>query len=160
MDSDATTGRLAAMQLAGKGNFSGATAILRQVAAASDDPEDRFRLGTMAYLLTDFVEAQAQLEHAYRDFQSRGLPRRAAMAATMLGRVHCDMFDDKLVGRAWLARALRLLEHEEPCVEKGYVLVGLFGAYVESADELEVSATAALDIAHRFQDRNLECKAL
>ncbi len=160
MDSDATTGRLAAMQLAGKGNFSGATAILRQVAAASDDPEDRFRLGTMAYLLTDFVEAQAQLEHAYRDFQSRGLPRRAAMAATMLGRVHCDMFDDKVVGRAWLARALRLLEHEEPCVEKGYVLVGLFGAYVESADELEVSATAALDIAHRFQDRNLECKAL
>ncbi|HET9163808.1 MAG TPA: hypothetical protein VFN89_10255, partial [Solirubrobacterales bacterium] len=139
MDSDATTGRLAAMQLAGKGNFSGATAILRQVAAASDDPEDRFRLGTMAYLLTDFGEAQAQLEHAYRDFQSRGLPRRAAMAATMLGRVHCDMFDDKVVGRAWLARALRLLEHEEPCVEKGYVLVGLFGAYVESADELEVS---------------------
>ena len=160
MDSDATTGRLAAMQLAGKGDFSGAMAILRQVAEASDEPEDRFSLGTMAYLLTDFREAQAQLEHAYRDFQARGLPRRAAMAATMLGRVHCDMFDDKVVGRAWLARALRLLEHEEPCVEKGYVLVGLFGAYVESADELEVSASTALDIAHRFQDRNLECKAL
>ena len=135
-------------------------AILRQIVEATNEPEDRFRLGTIAYLLTDFGEAQAQLERAYRDFQSRGLPRRAAMAATMLGRVHCDMFDDKVVGRAWLARALRLLEHEEPCVEKGYVLVGLFGAYVESADELEASASRALDIAHRFHDRNLECKAL
>ena len=148
------------MQLAGKGDFSGAIAILRRIAEASNEPEDRFRLGTMAYLLTDFREAQAQLERAYRAFQSRGLPRRAAMAAIMLGRVHCDMFDDKVVGRAWLARALRLLEHEDPCVEKGYVLVGLFGAYVESADELEASASTALDIAHQFQDRNLECKAL
>jgi DNA-binding NarL/FixJ family response regulator len=160
MASDAATARLTAMQLASKGDFSGAIVILRQVAEASNEPEDRFRLGTMAYLLTDFSEAQSQLEHAYRDFQSHGLPRRAAMAAAMLGRVHCDMFDDKVVGRAWLARALRLLEHEGPCVEQGYVAVSLFGAYVESADELEANASAALDIAHRFQDRNLECKAL
>lgn len=160
MDSDAATGRIATFQRSGKGDYSGAMATLRQVAEASNEPEDRFRLGTMAFLLNDFGEAQAQLEHAYRDFQSRGLPRRAAMVATMLGRVHCDMFDDKVVGRAWLARALRLIEREEPCVEKGYVVVGLFGAYVESADELEANASIALDIAHRFQDRNLECKAL
>ena len=160
MASDAATRQHAAMRLASKGDFSGAIAILRGIAEASNEPEDRFRLGTMAYLLTDFREAQAQLEHAYRGFQSRGLPRRAAMAATMLGRVHCDMFDDKVVGRAWLARALRLLEREGPCVEQGYVVVGLFGAYVESADELEANANMALDIAHRFQDRNLECKAL
>lgn len=148
------------MRLAGKGDFSGSIAILRQVAEASNEPEDRFHLGTMAYLLADFREAQAQLEHAYRDFQSCGLPRRAAMVAAMLGRVYCDMCDDKVVGRAWLARASRLLEHEEPCVEKGYVVVGLFGAYVASVDELEANATMALEIAHRFQDRDLECKAL
>lgn len=148
------------MQVASKGDFSGAIAILRRVAEASNEPEDRLSVGTIAYLLTDFGEAQAQVERAYRDFQSRGLPRRAAMAATMLGRIHCEMFDDKVVGRAWLACALRLLEHEESCVEKGYVAVGLFGAYVESVDELEASASMALDIAHRFQDRNLECKAL
>jgi DNA-binding CsgD family transcriptional regulator len=160
MASDAATSRLAAMQLAGKGDLSGARVILRQIVEAANEPEDRFRLGSMAYLLTDFGEAQAQLECAYRDFQSRGLPRRAAMAATMLGRVHYDLFDDKVVGRAWLARALRLLEHEGPCVERGYALVGLFGAYVERADELEASASTALEIAHRFLDRNLECKAL
>jgi DNA-binding NarL/FixJ family response regulator len=160
MAGDAATERLAAMRLAGKGNFSGAIDILRRVAEASNEPEDRFRLGTMAYLVADVGEAQAQLERAYRDFQSRGLPRRAALVATALGRIQFEMFDDKVVGRAWLARALRLLEHEEPCVEKGYVAVGLFGAYVESADELEASARSALDIAYQFQDRNLECKAL
>jgi len=148
------------MDLAGKGDFSGATVILRRIAEVSNEPEDRFRLGTMAYLITDIGEAQDQFERAYRDFQLRNLPRRAAMAATMLGRIQFEMFDDKVVGRAWLARALRLLEREEPCVEKGYVLVGLFGAYVDNVDDLEVSASTALDIAHRFQDRDLECKAL
>jgi len=148
------------MDLAGKGDFSGATVILRHIAEVSNEPEDRFRLGTMAYLITDIGEAQDQFERAYRDFQLRNLPRRAAMAATMLGRIQFEMFDDKVVGRAWLARALRLLEREEPCVEKGYVLVGLFGAYVDNVDDLEVSASTALDIAHRFQDRDLECKAL
>ena len=148
------------MDLAGKGDFSGATVILRRIAEVSNEPEDRFRLGTMAYLITDIGEAQDQFERAYRDFQLRNLPRRAAMAATMLGRIQFEMFDDKVVGRAWLARALRLLEREEPCVEKGYVLVGLFGAYVDNVDDLEVSASTALDIAHHFQDRNLECKAL
>ena len=160
MASDVPNERLAAMQLAGKGDFSGAIAILRRLAEASDEPEDRFRLGMMAYVVTDIGEAQAQFERAYRDFQSRNLPRRAAMAATMLGRIQYEMFDDKVVGRAWLARALRLVEREGPCVEKGYVLVGLFGSYVESVDELEASASMALDIAHRFQDRDLECKAL
>ena len=160
MVTDAPAQRLAAMDLAGKGDFSGATVILRHVAEVSNEPEDRFRLGTMAYLITDIGEAQDQFERAYRDFQLRNLPRRAAMAATMLGRIQFEMFDDKVVGRAWLARALRLLEREEPCVEKGYVLVGLFGAYVDNVDDLEVSASTALDIAHRFQDRDLECKAL
>jgi len=151
---------MSVMQLASKGDFSGALAIARRLAEETDDPEDRFLLGRMAYLATDFGAAEAQLERAYRDFQARGLPRRAAMTATMLGRVHFDLFDDRVVGRAWLARALSLLEHEEPCVERGYVVTGMFGAYMESPEELEESARTALDIARQFHDRNLECKAL
>ncbi len=51
-------------------------------------------------------------------------------------------------------------DHEGPCVELGYALVGLMGASVASAEELEANATTALDLAHRFGDRELECKAL
>jgi DNA-binding CsgD family transcriptional regulator len=160
MATDGGAEQTAAMRLARRGDVSGAIAILRPLVEASDDPEDRFLLGRMAYLATDSRQARAQFERAYRDFQARDLPRRAAIAATWLGRVHFDMLDDKVVGRAWLARALRLLEHEGPCVEKGYVLVGLFGITVEDAEELEASAGTALELAHRFHDRNLECKAL
>src|SRR5205807_1405993 len=105
-------------------------------------------------------ESHAQLERAYRDFQSRDLPRRAAMAATALGALHFDGLEDPVVGRGWLARALRILEYEEPCIEKGYALLGLMGASVASAEDLDASARIALELAHRFHDRNLECKAL
>lgn len=160
MVADTATERAAAIRLAAKGDISGAIGILRQLAEASDDPGDRLLLGRMAYLATDYPEAQAQLEHAYREFQARGLPRRAAMAATALGFLYFDGLEDQVVGRGWFARALGLLEHEGPCVEKGYAVLGLMGASVASADELEANASIALDLAHRFHDRNLECKAL
>ena len=43
---------------------------------------------------------------------------------------------------------------------KGYAVIGLMGASVASAEELDACARIALELAHRFQDRNLECKAL
>ena len=148
------------MRFAAKGDIRSAIGILRPLAEASDDPGDRLLLGRMAYLATDYPEAQAQLEHAYREFQVRGLPRRAAMAATALGFLYFDGLEDQVVGRGWFARALGLLEHEGPCVERGYAVLGLMGASVASAEELEANARVALALAHRFQDRNLECKAL
>lgn len=148
------------MRLAAKGDISSAIRMLRPLAEASDDPEDRLRVGRMAYLATDNTEAQSQLEHAYREFQVRGLPRRAAIAATALGFLYFDGLEDQVVGRGWFARALGLLEHEGPCVERGYAVLGLMGASLASAEELEANARVALALAHRFQDRNLECKAL
>jgi hypothetical protein len=82
------------------------------------------------------------------------------MAATALGSLHFDGLEDPVVGRGWLTRAARMLEYEEPCVENGYALIGLMGASVASAEELDACARIALELAHRFQDRNLECKAL
>ncbi len=80
--------RAAAMRLAAKSDISSAIGILRPLVQASDDPEDRMLLGRVVYLATDLPQAQEQLERAYQDFQSRGLPRRAAVAATALGRLH------------------------------------------------------------------------
>src|SRR3989442_11295549 len=132
------------MRLAARGAISSAIGILRPLAEASDDPEDRLLLGRMAYLATDYVAAQSQLERAYRAFQMRGLPRRAAIAATALGYLHFDGLEDQVVGRGWFARALRLLEHEGPCVEKGHAVLGLMGASVASAEELEPNARIPL----------------
>src|SRR5215467_7317410 len=124
MVTDAASERAAAMRLVGAGDVSGALDMLRRLAEASDNPEDRLMLGRVAYAATDFGESQAQLERAYRDFQTRGMPRRAAMAATALGALHFDGLEDPVVGRGWLTRAARMLEYEEPCVEKGYAVIG------------------------------------
>ena len=160
MSTDVASERAAAMRLVASGDLAHALVSLRRLVDLSDDPEDRLLVGRLAYVATDFGESRVQLEQAYRDFQSRGLPRRAAMAATALANLHMDGLEEPVVGSGWLARAMRLVEREEPCVEKGYALVGLMGASVASAEELEASARVALELAHRFEDRNLECKAL
>lgn len=157
---DVASERTAAFRLVSNGDIHGAIRILRLIAAASGDPEDRLVLGRMAYLAAEYGDAQVQLESAYRGFQERHLPRRASMAAVALGRLYFDGLEDQVLGRGWLSRAVRLLEHEEPCVERGYALLGLMGASVASADELEANAAIALDLAHQFGDRDLECKAL
>ena len=82
------------------------------------------------------------------------------MAATALGNLYFAGLEDPAVGCGWLSRAVRLLEREAPCVEYGYAVIGLMGASVASAEELDASAGVALDLARRFHDPNLECKAL
>ncbi|HJT36872.1 MAG TPA: hypothetical protein VJ818_00475, partial [Actinomycetota bacterium] len=152
--------RAAALERAMSGDLTAAIEILRGVADASADPEDRLFLGKLAFVATDYDEAQTQLERAYRDFQERQLPRRAALAASGLATLFFDGLDEQVIAQGWHARALRLLEREDACVEKGYVLLALTGASVASAEELESNARLALDLAHRFGDRVLECKAL
>lgn len=143
-----------------EGDLAGAIAAIRPIVQELEDPDDRMLLGRLAFLACDFSEATAQLERAYNDFQQRGLHRQAAIAAADVGRVYFDGLENLPAGQGWLNRATRLLEREEPCVEQGYAALALVGCSVASADELDVSARRALDLAHRFNDPALECKAL
>ncbi|HEX6538582.1 MAG TPA: LuxR C-terminal-related transcriptional regulator [Candidatus Dormibacteraeota bacterium] len=160
MASDRSSNHLEATRLLGQGDFSGARAMLRLAVEGSSDPETRLLLGQLAFVAADFAEARDQLERAYHGFLDAELRRRAAMAASALTVLHTDGLEEPAIGRVWLQRALRLLEDEEPCVERGYVLLGLMGASVASADELAVRSREALNLAHGFKDRALECKAL
>lgn len=160
MASDRSSSHLEATRLLGQGDFSGARAMLRLAVEGSSDPETRLLLGQLAFVAADFAEARDQLERAYHGFLDAELRRRAAMAASALTVLHTDGLEEPAIGRVWLQRALRLLEDEEPCVERGYVLLGLMGASVASADELAVRSREALNLAHGFKDRALECKAL
>ena len=63
-------------------------------------------------------------------------------------------------GRAWFARAAAMVEHDEPCIEQGWVAVAAMGCDVGDPDRLLASAELALDRARRFGDVNLETKAL
>ncbi len=108
----------------------------------------------------DFDAVIAHLSAAMREFTAAGAVREAAMACVGLGDTYANMFGNATVGRAWFARARRLVAEIEPCVEQGWVAIAPMGCDVDDPDELLRSAELALARAREFGDVNLETKAL
>jgi hypothetical protein len=77
-----------------------------------------------------------------------------------LGDVLANLMGNLTAGRAWFARARRLVEDQPPCLEQGWVAVAAMGCDVDDPAELLAAAELALDRARRFGDVNLETKAL
>ncbi len=82
------------------------------------------------------------------------------MACVRLGEVLSNAMGNIAAGRAWFARARRLLVDEPPCIEQGWVAVAAMGCDVDDPAALLADAELALDRARRFGDVNLETKAL
>ena len=104
--------------------------------------------------------AIAHLSGAIRGFTAAGEPCRAAMACIRLGELLANMMGNLTAGRAWFARARRLVEDQPPCIEQGWAAVAAMGCDVDDPDQLLAAAELALDRARRFGDVNLETKAL
>jgi hypothetical protein len=107
---------------------------------------------------TDVVVAQ--LSAAVREHTAAGDPRAAALACVQLGDVFANQLGNAIAGRAWFARATRLVQDEPPCVEQGWAALGAMGCDVGDPALLLARADLALELARRFGDVNLETKAL
>jgi DNA-binding CsgD family transcriptional regulator len=132
---------------------------LERLLSERPGPEVRLALGLLAYLEADFTTSRSHLEAAFLEFQSLGARRRAALTASHLGQLNVLGLGNAVVAAGWNARALRLLADEE-CVERGWVSLALLGCSVPSIDQLTRDADLALQIAERFHDPELECRAL
>jgi tetratricopeptide (TPR) repeat protein len=108
----------------------------------------------------DVDAAMAHLSAAVRGFTSAGDPCRAAMASVRLGDLLANAMGNLTAGRAWFARAWRLVEDLPACLEQGWVAVAAMGCDVDDPAALLAAAELALDRARRFGDVNLETKAL
>ncbi|MDQ6674027.1 MAG: hypothetical protein M3069_25335 [Chloroflexota bacterium] len=128
--------------------------------ARAPDPELRLDLARALQWLHRFDEAREQLETAFREFTDAGLAIRAALAASRLGEFYRSGPGNRIAGRAWFARAWRLIENAGPCLERGWVALTDVGCNFDDPEELRERATIALDIARRFGDIDLEAKAL
>src|SRR5215472_4274169 len=107
------------------------------------------------------VEAARDLgETLFRRWRAEGKRRSAATVARYLGRLMHDWFGNPSAARGWFARGRSLLEGEGPCVELGWLELGVIGCNVLDAADLAERAQRALEIARRFDDADLECKAL
>lgn len=82
------------------------------------------------------------------------------MACARLGDVYANAYGNKVAARPWFIRAIRLVEHEPPCLEQGYAAVAAMGCDVDDPAVLVERADLALDRARRFGDVDLETKAL
>jgi len=138
----------------------GAAEQLAAELAAAPTPALHLAAGLMSYAQADSASAVRHLEAAYLGFKRDRRLRRASIAATHLGRVHHDGLGSTAVAGGWFSRALRLLDGDEDCPERGWAALGLVGCSVTNADQLASDAALALRLARRFDDVDLECKAL
>lgn len=128
--------------------------------AGVEAAERALELADEAIARADVEDAVAHLSGAIRGFTAADEKRRAAMACVRLGDTLANAMGNLTAGRAWFARARRLVETEPPCLEQGWVAVAAMGCDVDDPAELQAAAELALDRARRFGDVNLETKAL
>jgi len=133
---------------------------LRALLAEGETPDLHLALGLVTFLYGDLGEAELHLHAAFLGFRRDGRTRKAALAATHLGRLEYAGFANPVVAGGWFARGLSLLEGDEDCVERGWLALGMLGCSVASADELDANGRLALRLARAHDDADLECRAL
>lgn len=152
--------RAAAREAFQRGDLPAAVDVLRSYLADRSDPEARLELCRLLLPLGCYEEARDQLETAFREFTDVGATRRAALAASHIGSLYVSWIGNRVAGRAWLARAWRMIEQEGPCLERGWIATWDVGCHYDDPDDLRRRAEIALEAARDFSDPNLETKAL
>src|SRR5215467_7764379 len=143
------------------GDVPGAIAALEDAVARIPEFAEAHQLLGGLYIGSrdDYPRARRHYETALRLHRASGGVLLAVRCAVMLSMV--EGADGNEPGRDdWLGLARRLLDEVGPCVEEGYYRVARRGFEVPDVTELEANAAAALDLARRFADTDLETRAL
>jgi ATP/maltotriose-dependent transcriptional regulator MalT len=124
--------------------------------------EDLELLATAAYLLGRVEESLQALQRAQQIHAEGGDLRRAARCAFWLW-FHLINQEELAQASGWLARANRLLEHEQQeCAERGYMLIPVAFQHVVAGDYTgaQRAAARAAAIGRRAADADLVAFAL
>ena len=120
---------------------------------------DLERLGEAAWWSAHPTESLEAFGRAFSAYLAEGDKRRAATVAIRLAMEHADRSETSL-WNGWERRAARLLQGEGDCVEQGWLEIALVrSSFDKGPDEAMRHAQAALEIAMRFGDRDLEAFA-
>ena len=152
-DGELARGREAAARLAWADAY---TALSLADSSSSLAGEDLELLATAAYLLGRVEDCLRALQRAQRLHAEGGDLRRAARCAFWLA-FHLINQGELAQASGWLARANRLLEHEQECAEHGYLLIPVALRQLLAGDHAEAGRTAdrAAAIGRRAGDADL-----
>jgi DNA-binding NarL/FixJ family response regulator len=130
-------------------------------AALEEDPRDAEALDGHGQSLWWLGERDAAIDRrreAYAEYRLRGDAREAGRLATYLaGENRID--GQQAAASGWLARARRLLADAELGAPHGWLAIEE-AKRAPDAQGVERHARAALDVAHRLADPDVECMAL
>ena len=158
-DGELARGREAAGRLAWADAYTALSLADRSSPLAGEDLE---LLATAAYLLGRVEESLQALQRAQQIYAEGGDPRRAARCAFWIW-FHLINQEELAQASGWLARANRLLEHEQQeCPERGYMLIPVAFQHVVAGDYTGArrAAARAAAIGRRAADADLVAFAL
>ncbi len=98
-------------------------------------------------------------ERAFAEYERRGLREQAAELARWLAFLHVSVHGNLAAANGWMARAERVLEGMRESAAHGWLVLDR-APWTSDASEREQFATAAIAIARRYGDRDLEFDAM
>jgi len=143
-----------------EGRWDDAGAAFAAALPEGEPPEALDGLAEVRYRQGDYASAIDLRERAYAGFRARGETRYpAVLAAYHLAFDYAAVHGNFAAASGWLQRGKRLAEVSGDCPERGWVELACVLA-TDDLGEKEQHIAAAMDIAKRFGDADLEFDAL
>ncbi len=136
-----------------------ARAIFEQAAELGASAEVLDGLGEALQFAGEHGRAIELKERAFAEYERRGLSSEAAELARWLAFLYVSVHGNMAAANGWTARAESVLEGVEESAAHGWLILDR-APWTSDAAEREQCATAAIAIARRYGDRDLEFDAM
>ena len=143
----------------GVADWERARAAFEQAAAFGESAEVLDGLGEALHFGGELARAIELKERAFAEYERRGVRAEAAELARWLAFLHVSVRGNVAAANGWMARAESVLEGVEECAAHGWLMLDR-APWSSDASEREQLATAAIAIARRYGDRDLEFDAM
>jgi DNA-binding NarL/FixJ family response regulator len=143
----------------GSADWDGARSLFTQVCELGESAEALDGLSRALHFQGEYGAAIESTERAFAAYRQLNRVVEAADRARWLAFLHGAINGNMAVASGWMARAGTLLEDADECAAHGWLALD-HAPFTDDAGEREQLAAAALSIARRFGDVDLEYDAL
>jgi DNA-binding CsgD family transcriptional regulator len=140
-------------------DWESARAVFEQAAELGESAETLAGLGEALQFAGEHARAIELKERAFAEYERGGLRAEAAELARWLAFLHVSVHGNPAAANGWMARAEGLLEGVPECAAHGWLVLDR-APWTSDASEREQLAAAAIEIARRYGDRELEFDAM